>query len=81
MTGDASTASEFRGPSPRLVLAMALYQKGQKDEARKVLAEAVLSYDWSTEKATTREAWIPHILRRESDALIQRDGTAKNMSD
>ena len=45
MTGDASKAAEYMGPSPRLVRAMALYQKGQKDEARKLLAAAVLSYD------------------------------------
>jgi hypothetical protein len=29
---------------------------------------AVLSYDWSAEQATTREAWIAHILRREAEA-------------
>ena len=51
MTGDASKAAEYMGPSPRLVAAMALYQEGQKDEARKLLAAAVLSYDWSAEKA------------------------------
>ncbi len=73
MTGDASKAAEYMGPSPRLVTAMALYQKGQKDEARKLLAAAVLSYDWSAEKATTREAWIAHILRREAEALIFRN--------
>jgi serine/threonine-protein kinase len=71
MTGDASKAAEYMGPSPRLVRAMALYQKGQKDEARKLLAAAVLSYDWSAEKATTREAWIAHILRREAEAMIR----------
>jgi serine/threonine-protein kinase len=71
MTGDASKASEYMGPSPRLVTAMALYQKGQKAEARELLAEAVLSYDWSAEKATSREAWIAHILRREAEALLQ----------
>jgi len=71
MTGDASKAAEYMGPSPRLVTAMALYQKGQKDEARKLLAAAVLSYDWSAEKATTREAWIAHILRREAEAMIR----------
>lgn len=71
MTGDASKAAEYMGPSPRLVAAMALCQKEQKDEARKLLAAAVLSYDWSAEKATTREAWIAHILRREAEAMIQ----------
>ena len=70
MTGDASKAAEYMGPSPRLVTAMALYQKGQKEEARKLLAAAIPSYDWSAEKAITREAWIAHILRREAEALI-----------
>ncbi len=73
MTGDASKAAEYMGPSPRIVTAMAQYQKGQKDEARKLLAAAVLSYDWSAEKATSREAWIAHILRREAEALIVRN--------
>lgn len=70
MTGDASKAAEYMGPSPRLVTAMALDQKGLKDEARKLLAAAVLSYDWSEERAATNEAWIAHILRREAEALI-----------
>jgi serine/threonine-protein kinase len=71
MTGDAAKASEYMGPSPRLVTAMALYQKGKKDAAREMLAAAVLSFDWSPEKATTREAWIAHILRREAEKLLQ----------
>jgi len=73
MTGDASKAAEYLGPSPRLVTAMALYQKEQQDTARKLLAAAILSYDWSAEKATTCEAWIAHILRREAEALIVPD--------
>jgi serine/threonine-protein kinase len=73
MTGEASKAAEYMGPSPRLVLAMALYQKGQKDDARKLLAAALQSYDWSAENTTTREAWIAHVLRREADSLISKD--------
>ena len=42
-----------------------------KDEARKLLGEAIGSYDWDARKATWREAWIAHILRREAEALIQ----------
>jgi serine/threonine-protein kinase len=76
MTGDASKAAEFMGPSPRLVTTMALYQKRQKDEAGKLLAEAVLSYDWSAGKASSREAWIAHILHREAEAMIQVDEPA-----
>jgi serine/threonine-protein kinase len=70
MTGDASQAAEYMGPSPSLVTAMALHQKGQKDEARNLLAAAVHSYDWTQENATSREAWIAHILRREAEAMI-----------
>jgi serine/threonine-protein kinase len=73
MTGDASKAAEYMGPSPRLVRAMALHKKGQKDEARELLTSAVDSYDWSADKATSREAWIAHILRREAEALIFRE--------
>jgi tetratricopeptide (TPR) repeat protein len=60
MTGDAATAAEFLGPCPRLVLAMALYQTGRKDEARKLLGEAIGSYDWDARKATWRSLDRPH---------------------
>jgi eukaryotic-like serine/threonine-protein kinase len=53
------------------VTAMALWQKGQKDEARKLLAAALESFDWSPAKADNRDVWIPHILRREAEALIE----------
>ena len=70
MTGEAASVL---GPSPRLVLAMAQYQKGQKDQARKTLAAAVASYDWSTSKAGSHDDWIAHVLRREAEALIHSD--------
>ncbi len=63
-------ASSVMGPCPRLVLAMAQYQKGRKYQARQTLAAAVASYDWSAEKAMDLEAWIAHILRREAETLI-----------
>src|SRR5262249_57332117 len=44
MRGDVATVL---GPAPAIVIAMALHQKGQAEEARKTLASAVLSYDWS----------------------------------
>lgn len=68
MTGEAALVT---GPSPRLVLAMAQFQRDQKDEARKTLAAAIASYDWSMAKADNHDAWIAHILRREAEALIQ----------
>ena len=64
-------AASVGGPGPRLVLAMAQHQTGQKDRALKTLAAAVLSFDWSAAKADNRDpAWIAHVLRREAEALI-----------
>jgi serine/threonine-protein kinase len=63
-------AAKVLGPCPRLVAAMALHRKGQQDQARKVLAAAVASYDWSAAKADSRDPWIAHVLRREAEALI-----------
>jgi serine/threonine-protein kinase len=70
MNGGAAPAM---GPCPRLVLAMAQHQKGQKDQPRKTLADAISSYDWSALKAHNHDAWIAHILRREAEALILPD--------
>jgi hypothetical protein len=70
MTGEATSVM---GPGPGLVLAMAQNQKGQRDQARKTLATAVGSYDWSAAKATDHDAWIAHILRREAEALLFND--------
>ena len=73
MTGEAASVM---GPSPRLILAMAQHQKGEKDQARKTLAAAIASYDWSASKADNHDAWIAHILRREAEALILPDPPA-----
>jgi eukaryotic-like serine/threonine-protein kinase len=69
MSGEAKNTS-YIGPSARLMTAMALYRKGNTDEARTTLTAAVESYDWSPAKADRRDVWIPHILRREAEALI-----------
>jgi serine/threonine-protein kinase len=66
MRGDASGI----GTPPRLVLAMALHRRGQTAEARKTLAAAVLSRDWSATQARNHDDWIPHILRREAESII-----------
>jgi serine/threonine-protein kinase len=68
MTGEA--ASVMR-PSPRLVVAMAQHQKGEKEEANLSMAAAIRSYDWSESNADNHDAWIAHILRREAEAMIQ----------
>jgi serine/threonine-protein kinase len=67
MRGDASTVL---GPAPALVTAMALHQKGQADEARKTLASAVLSYDWSANQVRDVHGCILHTLRREAESMI-----------
>ena len=63
-------AASVMGPSPRLILAMAQYQTGTKDEARKTLDAAIAANDWRQEKATNQDAWIAHILRRQAEALV-----------
>jgi serine/threonine-protein kinase len=67
MTGDAGSVM---GPAPRLVVAMAEHRKGQKEEARKTLAAAIIGFDWSAAQVGSRDHWIWHVLRREAEALI-----------
>jgi tetratricopeptide (TPR) repeat protein len=66
-------AAPAMGPCPRLVLAMAQHQNGQKDQARKTLAEAIASTDWTPAKATNHDVWIAYILRREAETLVLAD--------
>jgi len=78
MRGDAARAP---GPTPRLVLAMALHRSGQTAEARKVLAAAVVGYDWGAANArqwgTTnlhyQDDWTCHTLLREAARVILPD--------
>src|SRR5262249_8100562 len=63
-------ASRVMGPAPRLILAMAQYDQGQKKQARKTLATAIVAFDWNAAQADWRGGWIVHILRREAEALI-----------
>jgi serine/threonine-protein kinase len=67
MTGDAATVM---GPAPRLVLAMAEQGQGQTEEARKTLAAAISSFDWSAAEVGSRDHWIWHVLRREAESII-----------
>jgi serine/threonine-protein kinase len=66
-------ASSVMGPAPRLILALAQHEQGQKQQARKTLATAIAGFDWSTVQADSRDVWIAHILRREAEALILPD--------
>jgi serine/threonine-protein kinase len=63
-------ASKVMGPAPRLLLAMAQHGQGQKKQARKTLAKAIVAFDWSAAQADSRDVWIAHVLRREAEALI-----------
>jgi eukaryotic-like serine/threonine-protein kinase len=69
-------ASGVPGPSPRLVLAMALHQKGLVAEARKTLSEAIMAHDWRPTKMRGQDDWICHVLRREAEAMISPDPSA-----
>jgi len=64
-------ASQVLGPAPRLVLAMALYQSGEVEEARKALSAAIKNFDWSAEKTRDQDDWIRIVLRREAEQLIK----------
>jgi eukaryotic-like serine/threonine-protein kinase len=63
-------ASKVMGPAPRLILAMAQHDQGQEKQARKMLATAIVAFDWNAAQADWRGVWIAHILRREAEALI-----------
>jgi serine/threonine-protein kinase len=67
LSGDADWSMQ---PSGRLVLAMAQYRLGQKEQTRRTLALAIRSLDWSARLADWHDAWIAHILRREAEAMI-----------
>jgi serine/threonine-protein kinase len=67
MRGEAGTVL---GPAPALVTAMALHQKGQPAEARKTLASAVLSHDWTAKQVRDIHGCIAHSLRREAESII-----------
>jgi serine/threonine-protein kinase len=66
-------AANVMGPAPRLVMAMAEHQSGQKKQARQTLAATIAGFDWSPEQVGSRDHWIWHILRREAESLIFPD--------
>jgi serine/threonine-protein kinase len=66
----SAEAASVMGPAPRLVVAMAEYRNGQKEEARQTLAATISSFDWSAAQVGGRDDWIWHVLRREAEALI-----------
>jgi eukaryotic-like serine/threonine-protein kinase len=70
-------ASNVLGPAPKLVLAMALYQRKEVGEARKALAAAVADHDWSSANVRDQDGWIYHSLRREAERMIPADPPTK----
>jgi eukaryotic-like serine/threonine-protein kinase len=61
------------GPLPQTVTAMARWRLGQTAEARRALARAVVSFDWSPANAGGADHWIYHALRREAEAMVLPD--------
>jgi serine/threonine-protein kinase len=66
----SAEAATVMGPSPRLLIAIAEYRKGQKEQARKTLAEAISTFDWSAAQVVSRDHWIWHVFRREAESMI-----------
>jgi serine/threonine-protein kinase len=66
--------------APNLVLAMAHFQSGSANEARKTLALAVRTFNWSDSPAEYQadlgKVWASHVLRREAEVLILPNLTA-----
>jgi tetratricopeptide (TPR) repeat protein len=59
-------------PLPQLVAAMAFYQEGQIENARKMLAAAAMQYDWTT-KQMNFDVCMFNTLRREAEAMMFPD--------
>jgi serine/threonine-protein kinase len=70
LLGDKKGGISANGRPQLIVVAMAFHRKGSKSQARKVLAMALDSPVWNGQLAVSRDVWIGHILRRESEQLI-----------
>ncbi len=57
-------------PAPRLLLAMVQHRLGKADAARDSFGAAVAAFDWDEKRATDREAWLYHLLRREAETVL-----------
>jgi serine/threonine-protein kinase len=69
-------ATSVLGQARMLVVVMALYKKGQVDDARRKLAAAIVSYDWSATQVRDVYGCILHVLRREAESMILPNLTA-----
>lgn len=63
-------------PMPGLIAAMCRERLGQHDAAMLLLAQASVDGNWERAEATSREAWMFHVLRREAERLIMPGATA-----
>jgi serine/threonine-protein kinase len=66
-------AANITSPCPKLIIAMALHQKGQYDKAMKTLSEAIAAFDWNQRPPSDRAAefWVAQIVRRQAESLIR----------
>jgi hypothetical protein len=64
------SAGQVLPPTPLLLRAMAHARGDSSAAARLALIDGLLVYDWSAERALTREDWLAHILRREAEPLV-----------
>jgi serine/threonine-protein kinase len=55
---------------PRLVIAMAQFQSGSKNEARATLMATVAAFNWKEPQGELITTWVSHVLRREAERLI-----------
>jgi eukaryotic-like serine/threonine-protein kinase len=58
------------GPAPCLLLAMVQHRLGKADAARASFRAGVPAYVWDAKRATDREAWMYHLLRREAETVL-----------
>jgi serine/threonine-protein kinase len=58
-------------PAPHLLLAMIQHRLGKVGAARAGFRAAAEAYDWDIKKATDREAWMSHLLRREAETVLR----------
>ena len=65
---DEAAAKITDRAGPRLALAMAQFESGDKADARRTLAETLRTYNWQS--AADDRLWVSHVLRREAEALI-----------
>jgi eukaryotic-like serine/threonine-protein kinase len=49
---------------------MALYRRGDRQEARQTLVSAIVDHDWRAASANELKIWMLHALRSEAEAMV-----------